>query len=113
MHHINTRQKLIEHVARTTRDLGIREAIYHGGTISWGRFEGGWVLETRFKRGKLLPPPIYVGVKPDGACGQRLIHGRLSAIPWADYLGGETEVDRGDLPEDALRRKREASVPSC
>ena len=107
MTHISTRAELYRHVAKTTSDVGIRDNINRGGTILWGRFAGGWVLETwPLYVGKPDPSRIVVGIKLDGTVGQNLISGRLSAVPWADYLGGESDLDKGDYPETALMRKK-------
>ena len=105
-HHISTRAQLYRHVAQTTNDVGIRDSINRGCTTLWGRFKGGWVLETRYDREH--PGSIVVGIKITGAVGQHLIHGRLSAVPWADYIGGESAMDEGDYPEVALKNKQEA-----
>ena len=105
MIHIKTRSQLINHVASTTKDSGIRDALNHEHVMLWGRFKGGWVLETW---GRLPMAHIFIGIKPDGICGQRLISGRLSAIPWADYIGGDHGIDQGDHPHTALARKRHA-----
>jgi len=107
MNHISTRAQLYSHVARTTHDVDVRDSINRGHTTLWGRFEGGWVLET-CNWGWKQPKPtstIVVGVKITGAVGQHLVSGRLSGVPWADYIGGESDLNKGDFPEVALENR--------
>jgi len=109
MTHVSTRAELYRHVAQTTGDVVIRDNINHGRTVLWGRFKGGWVLETWPMGCSLhLSLRVVVGIKITGAVGQHLISGRLSDVPWADYIGGEAELDKGDFPEVALKNKKEA-----
>lgn len=118
MIHINTRTQLLDYVAEATNDSVICDNINHGHTILWGRFVGGWVLETWTQSwGKPCSSRVVVGIKLSGTVGQDIICGRLSNVPWFDYIGGENEIDRGDYPKTAshncLARKHSTIAPSC
>jgi len=106
MIHISTRTELLNHVAKATNDVGIRDNINHGHVILWGRFVGGWVLETWAQwRENFKSNRVVVGIKIAGTVGQTLISGRLFGVPWQDYIGGDHEIDQGDYPMSALARK--------
>ncbi len=106
MTHINTRAQLYNHVVQATHDCVIRDNINHGCTVLWGKFAGGWVLETWTQSWeKPRSSRVVVGIRLTGTVGQHITVGRLSDVPWFDYLGGESELDKGDYPEIALARK--------
>lgn len=108
--HLRTKQDLVQAVIEATDDRSIRRCLQHKYSLNLGRFKGGYVILTGHEpiididAGWLVVGAKLTGMPPTFTVG------RLRAVPWADYIGGFSNIDMGDRPDECLRRQIAASV---
>ena len=93
MTHIISRNQLLTWLSDNAPDGITKRALDMGKVTVWGLFKGGWVVEAQ-RNGK----SYVMGVKPCGIDGH-LVCGRLSKVPFEDYVGGDSPLAKGDRPE--------------
>ena len=102
--HIQNRHQLIDWVARNATDTQVRRYINHGIVVYLGRFYGGFVLTLRPHN---LTDIVVLGIKQKPPFGELAV-GRLSHVPWGDYIGGTTPIEAGDFPDRCLEKRRDS-----
>lgn len=102
--HIQSRQQLIDWLARNAPDKQIRNLINHGLVTHLGLFYGGFIVSVNPINST---DNIIVGIRIKEPLGT--FHaGRLCCVPWADYIGGETPLTAGDNPKFYLEQRRQS-----
>jgi len=89
---IRTKHELIEAAIASSADPSMRHILDSGRVHNLGRFKGGWVLSIIDRRHRTR---TIVGLRLTDI-PSRLIVGRLTDVPYADYIGGDHPVDIGD-----------------
>lgn len=92
MQHIQNRDQLISTIRNSIKDAAVRNALQHGHIIVWGKFKGGYVISADY-----LGVGTTIGMRIMGM-PPRIVCGRLTDIPYESYVGGETDLEKGDFP---------------
>lgn len=89
--HLTSRHQLIEWAAGHISIPCVQRALDRGRVTHHGLFKGGWVISAEY-RGQTW----VIGVRPVGI-PPRLVCGLLSRVPIDEYVGGNSELAKGDL----------------
>lgn len=90
MFHITSRSQLLNWLSEHAPNKVVQRAIDRGHITVHGLFKGGWVVEAKYHGQNYV-----VGIKPIGV-NRRLVCGLLKQVPTEDYVGGESELAKGD-----------------
>ena len=90
MFHITSRSQFLDWLVEHAPNKVVQQALNQGKITVHGLFKGGWVVETEYHGTSYI-----VGIKPIGV-DRRLVCGLLSHVPVEDYVGGESELAKGD-----------------
>jgi len=88
--HITSRTQLLSWLANNIPNKLVQRAVNRGTITIHGRFKGGWVVSTKYKGHEYI-----VGIRPI-EIEDKMVCGLLSRIPWDDYVGGNTPINKGD-----------------
>lgn len=98
----HNRQELINWLELNAPHKFAAMALQRAPVTVWGLFEGGLVVEA----GKYI-----LGIRASRTQLGKWICGELRAVPWKDYIGGNTPLTGGDYPIMAIKNKSKFPQP--
>lgn len=90
MTHLTNRHQLVAYVADHAPNRVVQMAIDRGRVTHHGLFKGGWVISATYHGQVWVVGVRCMGMPP------KLVCGLLRAVPWGEYVGGETVLAEGD-----------------